>query len=32
MANSAATKEVPRVKFNQADEKYTEEEELPLAG
>ena len=32
MATSPAKKEVPKVKFNQADEKYAEEEELPLAG
>ena len=33
MAVASAKKEVvPRVKFNQAEEKFTEKEELPLAG
>ena len=30
MAN--AKKNIPQVKFNQADEKFVEKEELPLAG
>ena len=32
MATASAKKDVPRVKFNQAEEKFAEKEELPLAG